>query len=389
MSSGSYGRARSFPFSQYKSLFVLLPVSLFHPSPPVRADTHSDYRLIGRFVLPAGAGPLAAMPDGTLVTLIHADVYVETAPGARTFALLGTLPGADIASFGAAFLRVSPDGSRVAVGNNGGASFADFEVGVFTIPGLTGAWFTAPHFDAVWVDDTLLALTAAEFGFPSRVTLLDTESPDPADPVNPTIINNIGGASGGVAIDASENLFTGNGFSTSGPSGTGLIKAFTASQWMAAASGTPLDFEVDGIEIVDVLSASPLGFDVSGNLIVGGGDSSTPGQSDYVAVLSASAIADALSGGGPIPSNHRGLVARLDPDPSSDGGFFTFAYGASRTEIYVNDFGDLRVHVFRDLMGVPAASAWGLVLLALAMAIAATLTLRSARGPHMAQERCR
>jgi hypothetical protein len=51
-------------------------------------------------------------------------VFRETTPRSRTFVSLGTqLPDADFNEFGASFLKISPDGDRIAMGNNGGTSF--------------------------------------------------------------------------------------------------------------------------------------------------------------------------------------------------------------------------------------------------------------------------
>ena len=154
---------------------------------------------------------------------VFASVFRETAPGSRAFTNLGVLPGADVPSFGVAFVRVSPDGSKIAVGNNGGASFGNFQVGVFTIASLTGTWFSANHFDAAWIDNRFVAITAGSFGSPSFVTALDSSSPNPASPSNVTIVDDIGGASGGVALDGAGNLYAVNGFASGGPSSTGAV----------------------------------------------------------------------------------------------------------------------------------------------------------------------
>ncbi len=132
--------------------------------PIVRADACDHYVLVESFTLPAGAGPFDTLGDGRVITVVADEVYVETAPGSRAFVLHGPLPGANLPSYGAAFLRVSPDGSRMAVGNNGGDENlpADFLVGVFDLDTLTGSWFAADHFDAAWIDDTFLAITAGD-----------------------------------------------------------------------------------------------------------------------------------------------------------------------------------------------------------------------------------
>ena len=106
--------------------------------PAARAEAFNGYALQARIVLPDGAGPFDVLGDGRLVTLVGADVYLETSVGSRSFSLHGTLPDADLPSFGAAFLRVSPDGGKIAIGNNGGASF-----GAAVKRALTANRFTA------------------------------------------------------------------------------------------------------------------------------------------------------------------------------------------------------------------------------------------------------
>ena len=147
------------------------------------ADAFTDYEQVvgGSFNLPA-SGVFDVLGDGRLVTLVGANVYAESEVGSRSFSSLGMLPDADIGSYGAAFLRVSPDGERIAVGNNGGALWDNYQVGVFSATGLTGDWFDVNHYDAEWIDDTHLALSAGA-GSTSLVTALDTSR----DPLNPTI----------------------------------------------------------------------------------------------------------------------------------------------------------------------------------------------------------
>lgn len=342
-----------------------------------RGEAFSSYQKIGTFSLPAGAVMFDSLPDGRVITLAGSTVYVETGPASGDFAPAGTLAGADFPSFGAAFLRVSPDGTQFAVGNNGGSSFSNYRIGVFAISNLAGNWFDAAHYDASWVDDQRLAITAGDFGSPAYVTVLDTSSPDPLNPDSRTVIEGIGGSSGGVAFDSQGNLYTGNGFVGDGPSGTGAIKAFSISLWETAyANSTPLNFETQGMLIVDILSASPLDFDGEGNLLVGGGDFSESGQTGYVALIRASAIAAALSGQGAASINDPEQVRRLDPDTANDFEFYYTTSNPALSRIYVRDFGDnMPVHVYLDTTGIPAASTWGVINLALLVSIAGSLAL--------------
>jgi hypothetical protein len=135
---------------------------------------------IGSYVrLAGGRFFVRRLADGRIVTLVDDTVFTESASGSAIFNALGTLAGADVSpgAFATAFVRVSPDGSRIAVGNNGGVSFGNFQVGVFDLNGLNGGWYPADHFDAAWIDNQQLALTGGTFGQPARVIALDTVSP--------------------------------------------------------------------------------------------------------------------------------------------------------------------------------------------------------------------
>ncbi len=318
----------------------------------VRGEAFSRYQNIGTFALPAGSVMFDALPDGRVITLSGSTVYVETEPASGSFAPAGNLAGSDFPSFGAAFLRVSPDGTRFAVGNNGGSSFSTFRVGVFNVSNLSGSWFAAAHYDAAWVDDHRLAITAGDFGSPAYVTVLDTNSPNPLAPNNRTIIAGIGGSSGGIALDAQGNLFTGNGFAGDGPSGTGAIKVFSSSSWEGAyaGGGAPLNFETQGTLVADVLSASPLDFDAEGNLLVGGGDFSATSEIDFVALVRAATIASALAGQGLANTNDPSQVRKLDADAANDFNFFFTVSNRSMGRFYSKDVAGTKVYTY----GVPS-----------------------------------
>ncbi len=78
------------------------------------ADAFSSYQLTGSFSLPAAA-PFDMLADGRLVTVAGADVYAESALGARSFTMLGELSDMDVSAYGAAFVRVSPDGTKLVI----------------------------------------------------------------------------------------------------------------------------------------------------------------------------------------------------------------------------------------------------------------------------------
>lgn len=305
----------------------------------------NDYVERQGFDLPSPAGPADVQADGRILVLSGTTVFRETTPRSRIFVPLGDLPDADFNEFGASFLKISPDGDRIAVGNDGGASFDHFQVGVFAIRSLRGTWFDANSFQAAWINDRFVALTAGTFGSPGIVTALDTFSSDPAHPSNRTIISNIGGASAGIAFDKHENLYTGNGFAISGPSTTGTVKAFRRADWRAALhGGPPVDFEAQGTVIVTVLSASPLDFDASGNLFVGGADFGG-GDINFAAFISSAAVRSALEGNGPVNTSDPAQVRKVDPDPAPDSAY-NIIVNRARNEVYLTSSGS-HVFVFR------------------------------------------
>ncbi len=363
-----------FPFKTRLMACSVLMVVSAHAT-VVRADAFEAYALVGQFELPDGDAPYDVLDDGRLVTVMGDEVYIESALGSRAFILYGVLAGADIASFGAAFVRVSPDGQSIAVGNNGGSSFVDFEVGVFDFGTLTGTWFVAGHFQASWFDNTHVALSAGDFGSPSFVTMLDTTSGDPVNPDNPTIINNVGGASAGVSFDGAGRLFTGNGFTGPGPSGTGAIKAFDSADWLPALSGgMAVDFESAGILVADVLSASPLRFDSEAHLLVGGGD--TVPDADAIAIVRNSAVATALAGGGAAEASDPTAVRYLDPLPDNDFNFFSVEFNDITGELYVRDFAATTVYVYVADATVPTVSEWGLLAMAAGLGLVGGVVVR-------------
>lgn len=346
---------------------VIVCTGLVMDGEGARGDAFTDYYHSESLTLPAAA-PVDVLGDGRLITMAGDTVLVESAVGSRTFGSIGTLPGADIGSFGPGFLRVSPDGLQLAVGNNGGASFNNYEIGVFSLGTLSGGWFDASHYDAEWIDDTYLAVAGGEFGQPAHVTAVDSTTISTA--VSATVlVENIGGASAGITFDAFGNLYTGNGYAIGGPSDTGAIREFDAADWMAALSGgAALDFENDGLTIADVLSANSLGFDNEGNLHVGGGDYLGGQETDNAALVRNSAVSAALGGFGPADSNDPSQVRRFDPDSASNANFYDVNYNAVTQELLIRDGESLYVYA------VPEPATLGMILVA-----GATVVLWSSR----------
>lgn len=290
---------------------------------------------------PVGPGSFGvtgdALADGRLAIVTGLSVFVETAPSSGAFNLAATIDSELVGgATDPSFLKVSPDGSTIALGAGFARPLVTFSStllsGGATIDASNAQAFDVPYYSAAWRDGSTLGLTFGTMGQPSSVALLDVTG-SPSSPGMTTILSGILGGSGGIAFDSAGRLFTGNGFDTApGDSATGWIKAFEPSSWWSG----PADFESDGAFIADVLSADALNFDTAGNLFVGGGDFAS-GDSGTLAVLHSGAIAAALAGG-TINLSDPAQVRRLDP--RADGfGYFGSIFNGATGELIVTDFG--------------------------------------------------
>ncbi|MEM6552649.1 MAG: PEP-CTERM sorting domain-containing protein [Planctomycetota bacterium] len=303
-----------------------------------------DYNQIRSFTLPgSGSALFNDLPDGRLLVVDGVNVSVETGVGTGVFTDVGTY-SVTAPTFGPTLAAISPDGSRVAIGSNGGGSVFVADTASPT-PGTTQT-FAASDFAAVWLDNTTLVLSNS-----NGVDVLDT-----ATGTVTNIINNIGGASAGITIDAAGNLYTGNGFDFSAGvgSGTGSIKAFDASAVQAAiTSGTPIDFENSGVEVADLLSAGTIGFDALGNFFVGGGDFfGGSGDFGYAALVDADALAARLADPANVPlidANADPSILRMFDSPQA---FITgqqpsaWVYNDATGELLLSYFNDPGVSVY-------------------------------------------
>ncbi len=195
-------------------------------------EAFNPYSPSGNFSLPVGTLKFDILPDGRIVALADDKIFIEKAIGAREFKLIAKIPGLHIGTYGPHFLRISPNGRKIAVGNNDAGDNKGY-IWILELPALSVKWFPLNHFDAEWYDNDLLAITNGIFGESSMVSILDTTS-SPLSPQETIVIDNIGGASAGITFDKDGNLFTGNGLKQSGPSSTGTIKYFVHSNWIAA-----------------------------------------------------------------------------------------------------------------------------------------------------------
>ena len=290
------------------------------------------------FDLPAGSMMFDVTPEGRILAVGESQLWLENLPGSRIFTEL-TAP-----DFGKpTFARVSPLGTWLAIGNY---ERSEIYVSPFPPAGAVGlVRMAGTSFDAEWSDERRLFVTnqgSDGQAAPSIVTLVDVVTKSSVD-----IIVKIDGASAGVTIDSAKTLFTGNGFGDSDDQ-TGKIKGFKRSDWEAAVtSGTPLNFESSGFEVANLLSCYPLGFDGDGNLYVGGGNSSD-GDQGYAAIVSRSGIRQALAGDGVITPTTAVLLQKLDPDPTEANNYWFVNSNPVRREIYLMDYGQEQVRVFRQ-----------------------------------------
>lgn len=318
------------------------------------------YTLVGTYELPAGTEAFGFGPDGRAVATVAGEILGQDAVNGSSFSRMGGIDAALVPSYGASFIEVSPDGSRIAIGDNGlsglvhllDATALKSAPGSNTAPVSVGV---AQNSAAFWHDDgTLFTVGSEGFGAASFVVEI-TGVAGPTPSVR-TVVANIGGAPGGVSTRDGW-LYTGNGFDN-GPGGseTGEVRAFPISGFASMA----LDFEASGISVADALSAGNLGFDALGNLLVGGGDFFGSGDAGYAAVIDWGAIGAALAGGGIAPDS-----AELRLVPGSEFDFYGVRANPVTGEVLVNFFGSDTVFRYAAVPG-PGGSA--LVFIVVSMA---------------------
>jgi len=294
-----------------------------------------NYQLVGTFALPAGTASYDLLPDGRAMAIVGESIWTQSAVNSSAFGVAGSVPAGTVASFGASFLRISPSGTRVAVGDNDfgpGAQVFVFDPGTLsTAAPVAGATYQVDNYDAHWSSDHTLYVSGGNFT-DTLVTRLDASLGAHAP-----VITGIAGASGGITTDGTY-LYTANGFAFGGPSAMGDVKAFALA---SLTPGTPVNFETQGTLVARVLSGNTLGFDHLGNLLVGGG----PGG--FAAVVDGDEVQNALVGG-PM------ATTRLELSPTTQDSHF-IRHNPATGELLVTTFGDSTVHRYAV---VPAPGAW-------------------------------
>jgi hypothetical protein len=300
----------------------------------------ASYRAIA--LPPIGDGSFGikgdCLPDGRIIAVTGNTIYLERGLRTGQFDPVAALDATHTGgATDPAFLRVSPNGATIAIGAGFGKPVVVFPAAALGSPGAptvltdsVAGYFEVSHYDAAWRDNTHLAITSGDFGSPSIVSFLDTTS-SPAAPVNPTVIQSIGGSPGGIAFDSNGYLYTGVGFDTDpfDQSRTGTVRAFLAGD----LDHGPLVFDTFGRNIGEFLSADTLDFDAEGNLFVGGGD--PPSDAGYLGLVSRGGIVSGLAGM-PVDTDLPEYYRRLDP--RGDGmGYYGAAFNDATGELLIAD----------------------------------------------------
>jgi hypothetical protein len=291
-----------------------------------------NYSLVGSFTLADGLASVDSLADGRLIG-VRADgaLLAQTSVNSSSWAQVGAIDAALLNSFGPSFLAVTPDGSRIAIGDGNfgaGASILVFDTASLNPMSVSGVTSIAlGSYTGSWLNNSSLLVSGGDANGAYVAEL------DAGVFTTRLLVNDVGGASGGISTDGT-TLYTGNGFDfdTKGGSETGEVRGFDLAALLAGAE--PESFETTGIPVADALSAGSLAIDSLGNLIIGGSDFFSGGESGFFAVVGADLLADALAGGGIVPNS---LEAMLDPSNGSANGYFVLFNDATNEAIAVAD----------------------------------------------------
>lgn len=291
-------------FIQFKSsIRLIIPLVhillfIFFQCSPVSAE--QIYDLIGSYTGPQGVFDVTI--DGRIIAINGDNIILERSVGSGIYDIAGQFNSGLIAPWGASFISVSPDGTRLVIGDN---YFEQGHVYLVNYSDLNGgllapAVFQHENYEAAWMDNSRIAITYAnpDNNYRGEVAVLDLFSH------MSTPVITIGGASAGISFDIAGNLYTGNGYDyLMGGSETGQIRGFNKTSIEQVLTGQQriIDFDNSGIIIGDLLTAGSLRFDQSGNLFTGGGDLyGGSGDYEYFAIMDGNAIDDSWYSGEPV-----------------------------------------------------------------------------------------
>jgi hypothetical protein len=278
--------------------------------------------------------------EGRILAATGKEIYMQRnyGSGGSAWDVVATIVSG---SMDPSFIRISPDGSRIALGIGYGAPLMVFPTSILSMssppnleshPSVTA--YNVNYYDADWADNQYLVINGGSWPGPpyaSGVGVLNTN--DPSD-TGTGLIDNIPGASAGVAVDQlTGRIVTGIGYHTGPPNRTGEIKLWAGGEWSTAPS-TALDYEGNTrILAENVLSAAYLAFDKEGALHVGGGDAfgtGGPTENGYGALIRNMVVDRVAATGGPGAPVNESLVAEyreFAPDPCMNDSATGIVYG--------------------------------------------------------------
>jgi hypothetical protein len=305
------GRADAEAFSEYgtplgRSAQVRLPV--FTGGASYAIDFFPEGVTIG-----------ASRATGLALVAHDRALFVQRNAGSSGFDPVATVNGARFA-MDPSFVKLSPDGTRVALGLGFGQPLLVFPTSLLSAgspPELIGhsevQSYEVGYYDAAWMPDSRRLVVNGgawpDQPFASAVGLLDTSM---SGDTGRALVTGLPGASSGVAVDSQGNVLTGLGFAAEDTNRTGEIRIFSGSQ-----IGGAVDYESGTLVAMNVLSAAFLSLDHDGNLVVGGGDvfgyffgvPSSETELGYAALIERTAA----SGGGTVDEGDTSQFRRVGP----------------------------------------------------------------------------
>lgn len=289
--------------------------------PPATTATIGNYQAAGRMIAATGRKVFLQRNFGSS----QGDNDWES-----HWDLVATVGGAMDPSF----IRISPDGSKIALGTGYAAPMLVFPTsmlsrsnppqlhnGTSPAPGVTA--YNVNYYDAAWAGNRYIVINGGQWPGPdyaSGVGVVDTNNPNDT---GTGLIYGIPGASASIAVDASGNIFTGIGYATYPTNRTGEIKVWKAGEWSKTPSAA-LDYEANTrIVANNTLSAAYLGTDSEGNLHVGGADAfgiGGPSERGYTALIGRTVIdrVTAATPGSPVNEADSSEYRQFAPDPCAN-----------------------------------------------------------------------
>ncbi len=310
---------------------------------------------------------------GRLIAATGTKVFLQDAVDSSSWTQVGSVNVAMDASF----IKVSPDGTKVALGMG-----YDKDLLVFPTTLLTGGGITdlddststttfstdvVKYYDAAWADDDHLVINGGNWDKATKIAsnvgiscLNITRARN--KPVN--IINTYPGASSGVAVDAEKNLIFGNGYDYNNNATTGELVLLPYTDWWGnnapKTSGLPKTYATARKFADNVLSAAHLGFDSEKNLHVGGGwywmppAGQTNVENGYAVLINKKVITDtaASSTAGVIDETDATQYRVLSPDTCrNDTATGVLSYGRSITVNWIDGAGACTIGGCTDSWG--------------------------------------